>query len=427
MKWYIKIILISMLLLPRTVDAQDKLTLQKKYDRLQQEISDAQELLQATAEKKRSSLDQLKILNRKVSVREELVRNLSLQVLDLSKAIQQTVEQVSAMEANIGHMREDYARMVYYAYVNDTEYEPIHFLFASGSINNAFTEMEYVREYTTYRKEQAAAIQAAQAALRIRQQELEADKSEKEALLAGEEEQRNILAKEKAEQDSVVQGLKGEEKQLLAQIDKKKKDASTLNKQIQQIIAEEIRKEKERAEAAARAAAAASKKEETTTSTTTAPVKETPKPAVNAGLTPEMALISSNFAGNKGRLPWPVERGTITGKFGTQPHAALRNVTVENNGIDITTQEGAQVRSVFEGEVVNVIFNPSFQKGVIIKHGEYYTVYTGLTAVQVKAGDKITTKQVIGTAYTRDDNQTEIHLEIWKGTTIMDPAGWITK
>jgi murein hydrolase activator len=416
-----------MLLLPRTVDAQDKLTLQKKYDRLQQEISDAQELLQATAEKKRSSLDQLKILNRKVSVREELVRNLSLQVLDLSKAIQQTVEQVSAMEANIGHMREDYARMVYYAYVNDTEYEPIHFLFASGSINNAFTEMEYVREYTTYRKEQAAAIQAAQAALRIRQQELEADKSEKEALLAGEEEQRNILAKEKAEQDSVVQGLKGEEKQLLAQIDKKKKDASTLNKQIQQIIAEEIRKEKERAEAAARAAAAASKKEETTTSTTTAPVKETPKPAVNAGLTPEMALISSNFAGNKGRLPWPVERGTITGKFGTQPHAALRNVTVENNGIDITTQEGAQVRSVFEGEVVNVIFNPSFQKGVIIKHGEYYTVYTGLTAVQVKAGDKITTKQVIGTAYTRDDNQTEIHLEIWKGTTIMDPAGWITK
>jgi murein hydrolase activator len=291
MKWYIKIILISMLLLPRTVDAQDKLTLQKKYDRLQQEISDAQELLQATAEKKRSSLDQLKILNRKVSVREELVRNLSLQVLDLSKAIQQTVEQVSAMEANIGHMREDYARMVYYAYVNDTEYEPIHFLFASGSINNAFTEMEYVREYTTYRKEQAAAIQAAQAALRIRQQELEADKSEKEALLAGEEEQRNILAKEKAEQDSVVQGLKGEEKQLLAQIDKKKKDASTLNKQIQQIIAEEIRKEKERAEAAARAAAAASKKEETTTSTTTAPVKETPKPAVNAGLTPSSGIF----------------------------------------------------------------------------------------------------------------------------------------
>jgi murein DD-endopeptidase MepM/ murein hydrolase activator NlpD len=148
---------------------------------------------------------------------------------------------------------------------------------------------------------------------------------------------------------------------------------------------------------------------------------------VNAGLTPEMALISSNFAGNKGRLPWPVERGTITGKFGTQPHAALRNVTVENNGIDITTQAGAPVRSIFEGEVVNVIFNPSFQKGIIIKHGEYYSVYTGLTAVQVKAGDKITTKQVIGTAYTGDDNQTEIHLEIWKGTTIMDPAGWITK
>lgn len=415
-----------MLLLPRAADAQDKISLQKKFDRLQQEIKDAQDLLQETAERKRSSVNQLKILNRKVSVREELVRNLSLQVLQLSQAIKETATQVSAMEDNISHMREDYARMVYYAYVNDTEYEPIHFVFASGSINNAFTEMEYVREYTTYRKEQAAAIQAAQAALHIRQQELEADKSEKEALLAGEEEQRNILAREKEEQDKEVKGLQGEEKQLLAQIDKKKKDAATLNKQIQQIIAEEIRKEKERAEAAARAAAAASKKEEATT-TSNAPVKETPKAAVNAGLTPEMALISSNFAGNKGRLPWPVERGTITGKFGTQPHAALRNVTVENNGIDITTQAGAPVRSIFEGEVVNVIFNPSFQKGIIIKHGEYYSVYTGLTAVQVKAGDKITTKQVIGTAYTGDDNQTEIHLEIWKGTTIMDPAGWITK
>jgi murein DD-endopeptidase MepM/ murein hydrolase activator NlpD len=105
----------------------------------------------------------------------------------------------------------------------------------------------------------------------------------------------------------------------------------------------------------------------------------------------------------------------------------LKNVTVENNGIDITTTKGSTVRSLFEGEVVNVIFNPSFQKGVIIKHGEYYTVYTGLTSLNVKAGDKVNTKQSIGTVYTSDDDRTEVHLEIWKGTTLMDPSGWITK
>jgi len=420
MKWFAKIFLLCIFFVPVIVQAQDKITLQKKYDRLQAEINDAQDMLNQTKEKKRSELDKLRILNRKISVREELIDNLNLQVLNISKAINTTTANIDAMEVNLKNMRDDYAQLVYYAYVNDTEYEPIHFLFASGSINDAFTEIEYVREYSDYRKEQAAAIKAAQAALIIKKKELEADKGDKLKLLENEKEQRNQLASEKSLQDQVVNSLKGEEQQLLAQINKKKKDASTLNKEIQALIAEEIRKERERAEAAAKAAAAKkAPAEKTTTTKTTAPVK--------AGLTPEMALISKNFSGNKGRLPWPVSRGTITGKFGTQPHPVLRNVTIENNGIDIATDAGAAVRSLFEGEVLNVIFNPSFQKGVIIKHGEYFTVYTGLSNVTVKAGDKVSTKQTIGQAYSAEGGSSEVHLEIWKGTTLMNPASWISK
>ena len=141
-----------------------------------------------------------------------------------------------------------------------------------------------------------------------------------------------------------------------------------------------------------------------------------------------MQLISKNFEGNKGKLPWPVERGTITERFGKHEHPVLKDVIVENNGIDIATAEGATVRSIFDGEVVNVIFNPSFQKGVIIKHGEFYSVYTNLSDVTVKAGDKVSTKQKIGIAWEDpEEGKTEVHLEIWKNTVILDPSLWISK
>ena len=215
-----------------------------------------------------------------------------------------------------------------------------------------------------------------------------------------------------------------------------KKDATDLNKKIQAVIAEEIRKETEKAEAAALAAAklkaaeskTASSETKTTTPTTEKKTTTTEAKTVNLGLTPEMQLISKNFEGNKGKLPWPVERGTITERFGKHAHPVLRDVIIENNGIDIATAEGSAVRAVFDGEVVNIIFNPAFQKGVIIKHGEYYSVYTNIAEVTVKAGDKITTKQKIGTAWEDpEEGKTEVHLEIWKNTVILDPALWISK
>jgi murein hydrolase activator len=434
MKWYTKIaVVICFFLSLSSVQAQDKTALQSKYNKLQDEIKDAQDLLSETQKKKKNTLGQVKLLDRKIDVREEMIQNLSFQVHDVSKEIKEAATTITTMEENLADMRDDYAKMIFYAYVNDKEYEPMHFIFASGSINDAYTEVEYVREYTTYRKQQAAAIKAAQAALKNRKEQLEKDIVNKQDLLVKEQDQRNVLAKEKEQHDQTVKSLQGEEKKLKAEIDKKKKDANALNKQIQNIIAEEIRKEKERAEAEAKKAAAEKAAKEkasagsTTTSTGTTAAKEEKAAPVITGLTPEMELIGKNFAGNKGRLPWPVERGTITGRYGTHPHPVLKNVTVENNGIDITTTKGSTVRSLFEGEVVNVIFNPSFQKGVIIKHGEYYTVYTGLTSLNVKAGDKVNTKQSIGTVYTSDDDRTEVHLEIWKGTTLMDPSGWITK
>ena len=382
-------------------------------------------------------MNELKLLNRKIDMREEVITTIAQQVTSVNTELTQTNRAIQAMQDDISELKKQYAQMVYYTYVHDQDYKPLHFIFSAESINDAFQRVQYIRSFHGFRKDQITAIEDISEDLQAKIAHIENEKVEKESLLAKEEKEKKKLDDEKSKKDSALKKLSTQEKDLKKQIDKKKKDAVSLKNKIQAIIAEEIKKEKQRAaeEAAKKEAEAkkAAEKANTTTGTTTTPqtpvqTKEKPAEQINLGLTPEMQLISKNFSGNKGKLPWPVERGTITERFGTHPHPVLKDVMVENNGIDIATADGSLVRSIFDGEVVNVIFNPSFQKGVIIKHGEYYSVYTNLSDVTVKAGDKVSTKQKIGTAWEDpEEGKTEVHLEIWKGTVILDPALWISK
>ena len=419
----------------------DKTTLQNKYSKLQSEIKDTEELLNSTKKKKENSLSELKLLNRKIDVREQVINNIAQQMHSVNEELDETTSAINAMQSDMSELKKQYAQMVYYTYLNDQDYKPLHFIFSSNSINEAFQRVQYIRSFHSFRKEQITAIEEISESLTNKLNKIAQEKEEKESLLTKEEKEKKQLDAEKAKKDDAVKKLQSQEKDLKKQIDKKKKDAAALKNKIQSIIAEEIKKEKEKAAAeAARIKEAEAKKaaeQKTTTTGTTTKTTETTTAKteekattekVNLGLTPEMQLISKNFVGNKGKLPWPVERGTITERFGKHPHPVLKDVIVENNGIDIATTEGTAVRSIFDGEVVNVIFNPAFQKGVIIKHGEYYSVYTNLENVTVKAGDKVTTKQKIGTAWEDpEEGKTEVHLEIWKNTVILDPALWISK
>ncbi len=434
------ILLAGMLMLnstPAFAQSSDKTALQNKYDKLQDEIKDAEDLLNSTKKKKENSMNELKLLNRKIDMREEVITTIAQQVTSVNTELTQTNRAIQAMQDDISELKKQYAQMVYYTYVHDQDYKPLHFIFSAESINDAFQRVQYIRSFHGFRKDQITAIEDISEDLQAKIAHIENEKVEKESLLAKEEKEKKKLDDEKSKKDSALKKLSTQEKDLKKQIDKKKKDAVSLKNKIQAIIAEEIKKEKQRAaeEAAKKEAEAkkAAEKANTTTGTTTTPqtpvqTKEKPAEQINLGLTPEMQLISKNFSGNKGKLPWPVERGTITERYGTHPHPVLKDVMVENNGIDIATADGSLVRSIFDGEVVNVIFNPSFQKGVIIKHGEYYSVYTNLSDVTVKAGDKVSTKQKIGTAWEDpEEGKTEVHLEIWKGTVILDPALWISK
>ena len=422
---------------PAFAQSSDKTALQNKYDKLQDEIKDAEDLLNSTKKKKENSMNELKLLNRKIDMREEVITTIAQQVTSVNTELTQTNRAIQAMQDDISELKKQYAQMVYYTYVHDQDYKPLHFIFSAESINDAFQRVQYIRSFHGFRKDQITAIEDISEDLQAKIAHIENEKVEKESLLAKEEKEKKKLDDEKSKKDSALKKLSTQEKDLKKQIDKKKKDAVSLKNKIQAIIAEEIKKEKQRAaeEAAKKEAEAkkAAEKANTTTGTTTTPqtpvqTKEKPAEQINLGLTPEMQLISKNFSGNKGKLPWPVERGTITERFGTHPHPVLKDVMVENNGIDIATADGSLVRSIFDGEVVNVIFNPSFQKGVIIKHGEYYSVYTNLSDVTVKAGDKVTTKQKIGTAWEDpEEGKTEVHMENWKGTLKLDPALWISK
>ncbi len=390
-------------------------------------------MLNSTKKKKENSLDELKLLNRKITVRQEAIRNIAQQVSGVNNQLKEANTSIDAMENDMGELKKQYAQMVYYTYLNDENFKPLHFIFSAKSINDAFQRMQYIRSFHSFRKDQITAIEEISVDLKNKREIIESEKGKKEELLTKEEQQKQKLDEEKTSQDKTVKSLQSKEADIKKQIAKKKKDAQVLNNKIQAVIAEEIKKEKEKAAAAEAARLKALEKNKPVTETkTTTPVTEkktvTETKSTNLNLTPEMALISKNFEGNKGKLPWPVERGTITERFGKHPHPVLKDVIIENNGINIATAEGSAVRAIFDGEVVNIIFNPAFQKGVIIKHGEYYSVYTNISEVTVKAGDKITTKQKIGTAWEDpEEGKTEVHLEIWKNTVILDPSLWISK
>jgi septal ring factor EnvC (AmiA/AmiB activator) len=258
-------------------------------------------------------------------------------------------------------------------------------------------------------------IEETKQALSNKVEDLKAKKAERMKLLNAEIEQRTELSEEKQEQNKIAQELKKKEKQLNEEIKNKQATAEKLNKKIEEIIKKEIEAAKKKAEAEAKA-------------------KNKPAPATGTkgtsslSYTPEAAKLSADFKSNQGKLPWPVEKGIITRGFGQQQHPVLKSVIINNNGVDIKTEKAAKARSIFEGSVVSVITVPGMQKAVMIRHGEFFSVYSNLDEVFVKAGDKVTTKQELGIIHTNEEeDKTEVHFELWRGTEKMNPTGWISK
>jgi septal ring factor EnvC (AmiA/AmiB activator) len=392
----------------------DKDALRQQYQSLQEEIRQTEEVLAETKKNKQATVGELEALQRRIDIRRRLIANIADQIDGLDGRILENSRVIISLERDLDELRGEYAEMIVNAYIHQDPTDRVAFVLGSGGFAEALQRVQYLREYAAFRKEQIQLIEDTREALSFKVSELESAKLEKRGLLQEEERQRTTLNREREQQNQRIRTLSNIESKLLAAINAKKADAEELNRRIEQLIADEIRKERLRAlEAANRAG------ENTGSRGDAVPT-----------LTPEARLLSNQFSENRGRLPWPVQRGTITGGFGRRVHPVLRDppVYIQSNGVDIKTVAGSPVRAVFSGEVLNIIYNPSFQRGVIVKHGEYFTVYTKLSSVSVKPGDAVVAGQPLGTVHTDEtEDRTEVHLEVWKGTTLLNPEEWLGK
>lgn len=440
--------------------ASNRAELEKRRESLLQSIKETQDQLEATKKDKKASLSQLRALQSKLAERQKLISNINQEIGAINKDIQYSAKEISDLQRKLGTLKVRYAQSVRYAYKHRSSYSMIAFLFSSSDFNQAIRRLKYLKKYRDYRKEQAEQIRVTHKQIEHKINVLNTVKSQKDFLRLAQEQQKIEVQKEANETDRVVRELKGREKELSVSIERNRKAARQVDLAIQKIIqreielarikAEEERKRKAEEEArlmSNRGANGISMNSPNAPATSSNPSKESPNtspperktttaanraPAYINNLTPEAAALSASFENNRGKLPWPVEKGIISLGFGTYQHPTEKNVTLENYGIDITTNAGMPARSVFSGVVSSSFYAAGIGYVVIVNHGEFFSVYRGLSNVSVKKDQAVTTKQVLGTVGLNDDGVPVLNFQIWKvgknnQSAKVDPGIWIAK
>ncbi|MBN7815455.1 murein hydrolase activator EnvC family protein [Algoriphagus pacificus] len=380
--------------------------LEREKAEVQQRLKEFDAILRQTTKIKQNSIGELNAVTRKVQTQARLVNTLDREIKLLDQEIRETESKIKKLQQELIDLKAEYSRMIYNASKLNRGLSIVSFVFSSGNFNQLYMRLKYLKQYTDNRKQQAEQIEKVSIQLADEQISLDEKRKEKERVLEEERQEKLALDQARKEQQGIVNNLSKKEKDIQKQIAATKKQQDQLNRMIKQVIEEEIR-----------LAEAAAKKSNSNT---------TKSAGSSMPMTPEAAALSSSFAGNKGRLPWPVETGFISQGFGTYPHPTLKGITMDSDGIDIRTQPNSNVRTVFDGTVTKITTMPGFGGTVIIKHGEYYTMYSKLKTISVKSGQTVSAKDVIGQVATGPDGQAEVHFQTWKGLSVMDPATWIT-
>lgn len=389
------ILILGCIVVVATSFGQSRKALEQQKSKIRKEIDYKNQLLKETKKTKKKSLNQLVLIRKKIRSRENLISTLRSEQELIEGEISGLKSEIERKEDELEALKDEYAKMIYHAYKTRSSYDKIMFVFASEDFNQAYKRLKYLQQYSQFRQAQADQIVKTKAQLDSTIANLEDKKIEKEVLIQNTQNERNSLAEDIGEKQKVFNELNSKEKELKAEIKKNEKEARKLQKAIQRIIDEEIKKQNKGGKG-------------------------------KYVLTPEAKALSSNFANNKGKLPWPTAKGVVTAYYGEHWHPVLKGIKIKNNGVDISTDQGGKARAVFEGEVSGVIVLPGSGKAIMVRHGEYISVYANLVDVFVQKGDKITTKQEIGMAKTDNQKgQTHIHFELWKGQTTMNPAQWL--
>ncbi len=394
-------IALLILFLPASLLAQNRRELEEKRQQLLMEIRDTEASLKETKKNKAATLDQYLALQNQIRKREQLINNLHEEIDYSNASIGRANEVLAALGNDVARLKEEYANIIRTAYRHKLNNSFLLFLFSAESFNDAFRRWQYIRQYDRYRKKQARLILETQDMLARKARQLEEKLEEKEQLLASQEQQQQLLSRELKDKNRILKELNTSEGRLVAELEERQKSHDALNQAIEAVIREEMARKRREARAADALAGGGL-----------------------AELPDENAPLSSNFQGNQGRLPWPVKHGYITRHFGKQPHPQIRSVQITNNGIDIRTDEQANVYAVFEGKVAGTQFIPGYKNTVILQHGRYYTVYSNLEEAFVQRGDKVDTREPIGKL---SKDKPEVHFEIWLEKKRLNPVQWVAE
>lgn len=372
------------------------------------------------------------MLQEQVRKREELLQNLRSEIKTVNTQIETNRKESNKLEKEITNLQGEYASILRKTYKIKLGTDPLMLILSSDNLNQAFQRWLYVNQIKKMRATQAAIIKNKQAVLLEKANQLENYRKAREQLLKEEESQKASISTALSEKESLLVTLKQDEQRLRQQLTEKEKQQKELQGEIQRIIAAEIERQRKEAAAKAEAERKRLEKEAIAANKEEAPGKIEPvpaKPAVKPNLpaTPAVQKLGEDFGKNKGNLPWPVQKGTISRRFGTQAHSVLSTLSVTNNGIDIRTEPNTPVNAVFKGNVLGKKFIPGHNYMVLVQHGNYYTVYSNIGNVLVKDGQQITSGQILGYAADNGDATTEVHFEIWKDQLMQDPSLWLKK
>ena len=406
--------------------------LQKQRKEALQSIAKTDKELKTTKKSALQSLHQLNKLTAEITKHKEVITALNAEISNINKQERKINETISRLEKDLNAKKEAYAKAIRGIAGRNSGYETLMFVFSSNSLNQSYRRIRYLREYSAWRKKEAIKISEQQAELEKKKAELAKTRAEKNAVLGKRTDAANKLKQKEKSQKEVVADLKKKEKELQKELNAQRKQAAALNRRIEQLIAEEARRAAEEAKRAAEAAKKAANADKKSGKNASASAGEVRKSQTKGGyaMTKDELELSNSFSQNKGRLPMPLSgKYMIVGHFGQQQHQELKYVQVNSSGIDIQTTPGTTARSVFNGVVTRVFVMPGYNSSVIIRHGNYLTIYSNLSEVFVKAGDKVTTRQSIGRIYSdpEENNRTVLHFQLWKETTKLNPEPWLNK
>ncbi|ASS50800.1 MAG: hypothetical protein CHH17_19150 [Candidatus Fluviicola riflensis] len=406
--------------------------LQAEQSKLEKKLSTTKNLLEKVKSGTQNSMNELKLIDNQVKFREELVQNFDNQIRGADLTISSKDSEVKALESKLERLKAQYKKLLIYAYKHRNRYGKMMYIFSASNYFEAVKRNSYLKRISEIQEKQFRIIKQNQGAIKTEITTIRSEKTKKERLLSEKIVEKEKILKDKEQKQKALDNLRKDEKKLMAELKKAEKQKDELKRRIKQAIEKELADAEAKAKKEAKKAEAAGSKKTETNSGGSSSGATTAKKEVALTETKESIAMGKNFESNRGKLPWPVAKGTVTEGYGKNPHPTMANVYTNNNGIDIGAPKNAQVRAVFEGEVTSVLNIPGAGKVVIIKHGNYRTVYSNLQDTYVSVGSKVTTKQTIGSLLPDGEGSLstshfEIHQVVDGALVRMNPTLWLSQ